>query len=401
MNIAVYHNLPSGGGKRALREMILHLAQRHTVDVYTLSTAEHDFCDLRSFAGKHQVFTFKPLGLTRRPFGRLNQGIRAIDLFRLRSLQQKIASQIDRSGYDVVFVHNCQFGQSPALLQFLRTPSVYYCQEPPRQVYEPMAKRPYSQLSPVQRLGNRLDPLPNVFRKTLVNMDRDNARAASLVLVNSQYSRETLYHIYGIFAQVGRLGVDTELFRPLGSEEGSGVVSIGALSPKKGFDFLIKSVSLIEASQRPALTIVCNWADMREQDYLVNLANELEVTMNIRIGISDRELVKAYNLAKITLYAPVMEPFGLVPLESMASGTPVIGICEAGVRETIIHGRTGLLIARSTSLFARAIEGLLDDREAMARFGRNGRELTVRDWSWQDSARQIEAYLVQTAHMQS
>ena len=134
MKIAVYHNLPSGGGKRALYELTMRLANSHEIDVYTLTCAEHEFCDLRPYCRHHHVYPFLPLPLARRPFGRLNQGIRAVDLLRLRRVQRYIARDVDRRRYDVVFVHNCQYGQAPTLLRFLRTPSVYYCQEPPRQM---------------------------------------------------------------------------------------------------------------------------------------------------------------------------------------------------------------------------------------------------------------------------
>ncbi len=57
MKLAIYHNLPSGGGKRALYEMTKRLAVRHTVDVYAPSTAEHSFCDVRPLVRKHNVLT--------------------------------------------------------------------------------------------------------------------------------------------------------------------------------------------------------------------------------------------------------------------------------------------------------------------------------------------------------
>ena len=262
MRIAVYHNLPSGGGKRALYEMTRRLATKHDVDVYTLSVAEHDFCDLRPHCNRYVVFPFRPLPLSRRPFGRLNQGIRSLDLLRLRTLQKRIARHIDDQGYDLVFAHVCRFGQSPSLLQYLKTPSVYYCQEPPRLLYEPREGRPYDHVSTVQHIGNLFDPLPGLYRRTMASLDRKNVHAATSVLVNSHYSRETLYRVYGIFSVFSRLGVDTTRFHPLGIEKERMVLSVGALTPKKGFDFLIRSLACIEASRRPALVIVSNFADL-------------------------------------------------------------------------------------------------------------------------------------------
>lgn len=400
MKIAIYHNLPSGGGKRALFEMTRRLAGRHEVDVYTLATAEHDFCDLRPHAGRHVIWPFQPLPLARPPFGRLNQGIRSADLYRLDSVQRQIAAQIDGGGYAVVFAHNCQFSQSPGLLKYLRTPSVYYCAEPPRLLYEPPVERPYNRFSKAQDLGNRFDPLPGLYRRTLRRLDRDNVRAASIVLVNSHYSRETLFRTYGIFAHVGRLGVDSERFRPLGLEKQRQVISVGALTPRKGFDWVIAGLARIEAGQRPALTIVSNFTDRAEQAYLQDLARSGAVEVEFRAGVSDDELVAGYNRALLTVYAPVMEPFGFVPLESMACGTPVVGVREAGVRETIVHEATGLLVERDPEHFAAAIAGLASDPGRRASLGQQGRAHVQAEWSWDRSVQVVESHLSRAADRQ-
>lgn len=393
MRIAIYHNLPSGGGKRALFEMTQRLAERHNVDVITLSTAEHDFCDLRPHCNRHVVFPFRPLPLTHRPFGRLNQGIRSLDLLRLRALQRQIAARIDAANYDVVFAHNCQYGQSPSLLRFLQTPSVYYCQEPPRQHYEPAIDRPYTRFSRAQSLGNWIDPFPGLFHKTLTAMDRRNTCAPQRVLVNSAYSRESLYRVYGIFANICYLGVDTGHFRHLSLPKQNMVVSVGALVPTKGFDFLLHSLAYVKDHCCPKLVVASNYTDREELVYLMNLAERLGLEAEFRQQISDEELVTLYNQANLTLYAPIMEPFGFVPLESMACGTPVVGVREGGVRESVIHGTTGLLTERDPQKFASAIEDLLTHPKLIDRLGKQGMRWVEETWKWDVTVEQLEAHL--------
>jgi glycosyltransferase involved in cell wall biosynthesis len=339
------------------------------------------------------VFLFQSLPLTRRPLGRLNQGIRSADLLRLETVQRQVASQIDEGDYDVVFVHNCQFSQSPGLLKFLQTPSVYYCQEPPRLLYEPPAERPYNRFSQAQRLGNLVDPFPGLYRRTLRRLDRENVRAAGTVLVNSHYSRETLYRVYGIFAHVGRLGVDAQRFRPLSLAREPRVVSVGALTPMKGFDLIIRSLAKIESTDRPPLTIISNYVDPAEQGYLRELANGLAVQAEFHAGVSDDKLVETYNRSLLTVYAPVMEPFGFVPLESMACGTPVVGVQEGGVRETIRDNETGLLVDRDPDQFASAVLSLLDDPEQLDRMGQQARAYVETEWSWEQSVEGLEEHL--------
>jgi glycosyltransferase involved in cell wall biosynthesis len=401
VKIAIYHNLPSGGGKRALREITRHLAARHPIDIYTLSCAEHDFCDLRPFAQQHMVIPFGPLPLARRPFGRLDQGLRALTLIRAHRLQQRIARQIDAAGYDVVFAHNCQFTQSPSVLSCLRTPSVYYCGEPPRLLYEPRIVRPYNTLARRQRAVNLIDPFPSFYRSVLARLDQKNVRAATCVLTNSAYTRESLYRVYGIFAHVGYLGVDTELFRPLALPRKDFIVSVGMVNPQKGFDFLIRSLALLETARRPVLMIICNGADERERSYLTALAQQLQVAVEYHSLIPDGELVRLYNQARLTVYAPVMEPFGFVPLESMACQTPVVGVREGGVRESVINGVTGLLVDREPQAMAAAIRSLLADPAEADRLGHNGRSSVEDRWTWATSIEVIEHYLADTAKSRS
>ena len=398
MRIAVYHNLPSGGGKRALYEMTKRLAAKHDVDVYTLSVAEHDFCDLRPHCNRHVVFPFQPLPLAHRPFGRLNQGIRSLDLLRLRTLQRRIANQIDAASYEVVFVHHCQYGQSPGLLDFLQTPSVYYCQEPPRQIYEPSVDRPYGHYSRAQRLGNLVDPFPSLYRRTLATLDHKNVRAADLVLINSAYSRESLYRTYGIFAHTCYLGVDTERFHPLALPKADFVLSVGTLNPRKGFDFLIQSLALMNSWERPRLTLASNHTEEHEQQYLAQLAVRLQVEVEFRSQVSDAQLLALYNQALSTVYAPIMEPFGFVPIESMACGTPVVGVREGGVRETIVHGVTGLLTERDPQAFATALSRVLVDPSLANELAQNGMHHVQELWTWEASLSQLEASLEAVAN---
>lgn len=394
MKIALYHNLPSGGGKRALYDITRHLDDRHTLDVYTLSNAEHDFCDLRTYCRIHEIFPFTPLPLVRPPLGRLNHGLRIIDLLRLYFSHRIVARRIDDRDYDVVFVHHCRYSQSPSLLQFLQTPSVYYCQEPPRLLYEPNVERPYSEFSKIQQLGNRFDPLPGLYRRMLAQLDRQNVKSATRVLVNSHYSRESLYHVYGVFPFVAYLGVDAEHFHPLSAPKADFVLSVGALNPRKGFDFIIRSLALIEAAKRPPLVIVSNFQNVQERRFLEQLAEEKHVAVTFRTMIADEELVQLYSQARLTLYAPIMEPFGFVPLESMACATPVVGVREGGIRETVPHVRGGILTERNPRQFADAIASLYSNEERIQQYGEAGRAYVEQNWRWARCVNEVERHLL-------
>lgn len=100
-----------------------------------------------------------------------------------------------------------------------------------------------------------------------------------------------------------------------------------------------------------------------------------------------------YNEATLTLYAPVREPFGLVALESMACGTPVVAVREGGTQKTMRHEETGLLVERDAAQFAAAVRRLLGDAALRAAYGRCGRDHTVQNWNWDKAAMTVEGYL--------
>ena len=164
--------------------------------------------------GGYRIYPFKPLRLLRSPLGRINAVLRSMDLFRLDALQKRIAEEIDQQNYDLVFVHNCRFSQAPGLIRYLHSRSVYYCAEPPRGFTEPQVARPYFIRSPFQRVVDRIDPFPRFFRRTLLRLDRSAVLAATKVLVNSAYSRETFYRVYGRFATTCYLGVEFKYVSP-------------------------------------------------------------------------------------------------------------------------------------------------------------------------------------------
>lgn len=397
LRIALFHNLHSGGAKRTLYEEVSDLTARHHVSLYTLDSADRDFCDLRPHVDEVQIYDYQPGVSFRSPLGRLNQGVRWLDLARLKRLAERIAADIDAGGHDVVLVHPCQYTQSPFVLRFLRTPSVYYCHEPLRTIYETPPARPYRRGSGMGMVLDTFDPLLHLYRKALRRADWLSLRSARLVLVNSRFTRENVHRIYGVDAVVCHHGVDTKVFRPLDLPRDGFVLSVGALTPNKGFDTLIEGMAALPVGRRPPLCLISNYAERQERAYLEQLADERQVHLNVRLQIGDDELVEAYNQAALVAYTPHREPLGLVPLESMACATAVVGVKEGGVQETVRHGETGLLVERRPEDVARALGELLDDPALADQMGQAGRRIVETEWDWPHAVRSLEGHLAAVA----
>lgn len=399
MRIALYHNLPSGGAKRTLSEAAKRLAAAHHIDVYTLTSANHNFADIRPYVANYQMFDFDPLPLLSSPFGRLNQAIRLLDLFRLDTVSKSMVKTIEQNVYDVVLVHPCQFETGPTILKYLQTiPSVYYCHEPLRRLYEPMPFRPYENGETTRRqLLNKIDPLPTFYHKTLRNVDRRNTRSAGTVLVNSKFICEAVRQIYQVAAQVSYHGIDTEWFRPLNLEKKNIILSVGSLTPLKGFDFVIRALAELAVAKRPTLVIASNFQNPSEKHYLEQLSLDLNVDMTLLSNISDTDLLQLYNQAKFVVYTPIREPFGLVPLEAMACGTPVVTVREGGIQETVVDKYTGLLVERDPIQFAEAMQCLISDPTLAQKYGNNGRPYVLQNWTWGRATTTLENFLTAQA----
>lgn len=398
MKIAIFHNLPSGGAKRALFEWVRRLAEEHEIDVYSLSTADHAFCDIRPFTLQHHTYEFAPRGLFNSPFGRLNQFQRWLDLGDLENLNRRIAARVDRAGYDVLFANTCMYTFIPALLRYVETPSLYYLHEPFGARFNRKFERPYFKNSGWQNTLNSFDPLILLYKHRLATIQQSSVRGTTRLLSNSCFTSEHIQAEFEVEVAVSPYGVDLTGFHPMnGFRQENFVVSVGEMSPRKGFDFIVESLGKIPADQCPALKVACNTVSEDELAYVRNLAEQNGVNLDVLVGLSVEELRSLYSRARLCVYAPVMEPFGLVPLEAMACGTPVIGVREGGVQESVIHEQTGLLVARDVGQFGKAIQHLLVNPDLAETYGRNGRAHVLKNWTWENSVSILESHLADCA----
>jgi glycosyltransferase involved in cell wall biosynthesis len=238
-----------------------------------------------------------------------------------------------------------------------------------------------------------MDPFARMYFSLLRETDQRNTRSAGRVLVNSRYVEEAVSRIYGVSASVSYHGVDTDFFRPLDLPRGRFVLSVGSLTPMKAFDFLIESVAAIAPEKRPPLVIASNSVNPPEREYLLRLAEDSAVRIDLLENIDNQRLLQLYNEAGVVAYAPLREPFGLVPLEAMACAAPLVAVREGGIKESVVDRTTGLLVDRNPVSFGNAIRMLLDDPQLAARYGRQGREEVRTNWSWESAMATLQAHL--------
>ncbi|WP_406816689.1 glycosyltransferase [Mycobacterium sp. M23085] len=194
-------------------------------------------------------------------------------------------------------------------------------------------------------------------------------------------------------------GVDTDAFAPCGPVAVRGrrprIVSVGRLVARKGFDTLIRALPRIPGAE---LVIVggppARDLDKDEQaQRLKALAIELGVgdRVCLRGGVTRAEMPALLRSADVVACTPWYEPFGIVPLEAMACGVPVVATAVGGIRDTVVDGVTGRLVPpKDPDALAYAIATVICDRRRGRTMGEAGRERARVRYTWDRVAADTE-----------
>jgi glycosyltransferase involved in cell wall biosynthesis len=315
----------------------------------------------------------------------------------LDAYARQSAAEIERGGFDVLFANSSIDIAVSSIGRYLTIPKVLYLQEPVRYFYEAGPHLPWMAL-PDQpwRPGSAVRALHNSVRmrgwRIQVREEWQNARSYDEILVNSLFSRESVLRAYGLDSKVCYLGVDTTKFVNQHRTREDFVIGVGSISPHKNIRFVIAALSLLEPP-RPRFVWIGNTMDEEHHAELVKLACETGVEFQTKTMVNDETLVELLNRARMLVYAPRLEPFGLAPLEANACGLPVVGVAEGGVRETVVDGVNGLLVNPEPSAMAAAIKELWEDRAKAVRLGQQGSELVAQRWTAAAATERLEARL--------
>ena len=404
MRIAVWHNLPSGGAKRALYSHVRGLGARgHTVESWCPPTADQTYLPLNELIPEHVVPAEPYTNGWRRKVGDI-LALRTYNMRRITELDEyarRCAEEINRRDFDLLFANTSLDMAVSSIGRYVRIPSVLYLQEPSRWLYEAQPSLIWvgdqqsadqSPWTPAALYGSLRAALWLRGFRFQARAEWLNMRGFRTILVNSHFSRETVLRTYGLDAKVCYLGVNTEKFvrQPVPKEDY--VVGVGAIARRKNVRLVIEALAQLK-SPRPRLLWI---GDMVEPEYLTELnqlASASDVDFTPLVRLDDDALIDALSGALMMVYTPRLEPFGFAPLEANACGLPVVAVAEGGVRETIQDGVNGMLVEHDPQAVADAIEYLRTHPDEAVRMGQKGRQLVAERWSVKAAVDRLEQNL--------
>jgi glycosyltransferase involved in cell wall biosynthesis len=307
----------------------------------------------RRFAGR---------SVTTSPLQRL--GVRQRGFRRLLPLFPTAVRRLDVGGFD------CIVSSSTAFAHGVRKPAgarhLCYCHTPFRYAWHERARA-------LDEVPRRLRPAMAAVLRRHRAFDRRATRAVDRFVASSQLGRERIRRYWGRDASILHPPVDVERFSA--GEPSDYVLFVGELVRHKRVEVAIEAAA---GAGRPIKVVGTGPEHGRLE---ARYGREAELLGRV----DDDELARLYAGAA-ALVVPNVEEFGIAAVEAQAAGRPVVGIDAGGLRETVVPGRTGLLVPDGDrDALVRALRGDLtrfDPREIRAnaeRFARAGFQARLRE----------------------
>ncbi len=382
MKVAFLHpDLGIGGAERLVIDAALHLqAAGHEVVLFT-SHLDPTRCFPEVRDGALEVRVHGSLL-------RLGHRLRAPGAI-LRGVVTATAMSLGREQFDVVFCDVVAHA-IPLVRLLSRAGVIFYCHFPDK-LLAPRRTRWYQ-----------------LYRLPIDRLEELGMRRAHRVLVNSQFTAVALRHAFprlrDIRPEVLYPGVDP---LPMSGDVAPlpmTFLCIHRFEPKKNVRLAIEALAELRrrltAEEFAGVTLlVTGGYDERLRENVETLASlrslaaELGLGERVRFLPSVEEEERRRLLAGClgVIYTPENEHFGLVPLEAMAAGKPVIAANTGGPTETVQDQITGFLCAAAPFAFAAAMERLLREPGLAAQLGTEGRRHALSSFSRQAFGERLEA----------
>ncbi len=227
---------------------------------------------------------------------------------------------------------------------------------------------------------------PGVARSAIADrriaIEQQVLELADCIIATSPQEKDTLHQLMSAqgTVEIVPAGTDLDTFRTMPQTEARqrlGIASqepmvlyVGRFDARKGIETLVRAFAQLPDSLHKARLVIVGGDDpaqdnRQERQRIEHIVHELQLGDRIDfVGqVGHERLPTYYTAADVCVIPSQYEPFGLVALESMACGTPVVASNTGGLRFTVVPEETGLLVPpEDVAGFAKAIERVLTDQ---------------------------------------
>lgn len=194
--------------------------------------------------------------------------------------------------------------------------------------------------------------LPGVPRRANLTLPVDRwiaeagVRGADVVFALSQYASDVLAEEFELESRVMYPGVDTSIYQGERPAPDHPVIltTAAADDPRKRINVLVDAFAVLVEQVPDARLVLVQPRPEAAERLIAGLAEQARRRCEIRTGLDAEAIAVAYRSATISVLPSVDEAFGLVNVESLAAGTPVVGSRHGALPEIIDDGRTGVLV---------------------------------------------------------
>ena len=223
---------------------------------------------------------------------------------------------------------------------------------------------------------------------------------ASEVIVNSNYMKSELQRLFGLpFEKINVVpnGVNLNLYsgverdyefrRQYAADNEKIILFVGRLVYEKGIQHLIAAMPKILEKYHDSKLIIAGKGGMIDE--LKAQVNAMGISNKVYFTgyLNSKQVVKMYKCADVAVFPSTYEPFGIVALEGMLSGTPVVVSDVGGLNEIVQHGENGMKsYAGNPNSLADSIVSLLYDPALCMKVAKNAKAKVRAEYNWQKIA---------------
>ena len=179
-------------------------------------------------------------------------------------------------------------------------------------------------------------------------------------------------------------------------KNGNSLLFVGTIEPRKGIIFLVQALHLLK---KQSLSFFCSVVGAITDEYyyqnLIQYIDENGLSENIvfRGRVSDEELNSLYTNSDCFVFPSLHEGFGMVLIEAMSHGLPVIAFDNSAIPYTVKNNENGLLVEdKSVEKFAEAIKKILENEELRIELGKNAHKTYLNSYSYTELNKDIDTF---------